>query len=257
MQVNMRFLIVVGLAAILSGCGISKEVYMGDVTRLRAQINDLEGTGSALSREGRRCVEQLAAARQATESCRNKVAALQGQGAQLSAELEAKLGRIRELEASMARQQAVFDSLSAALDSLVKAGKLTVSIVRGQFTVQMSDKILFDSGKYAIKTEASETLIELTNILRSVANRRFQVVGHTDSDGSADYNWRLSSNRSKAVSTYMIEQGMPPERLTFAGAGPYQPTAPNDTPENKAQNRRIEIVLVPDLEALLKPLQKK
>jgi len=59
------------------------------------------------------------------------------------------------------------------------------------------------------------------------------------------------------VMDFMIKEGMPPERLSFAGAGEFQPAAANDTPENKAQNRRIEVVLVPDLEALLSPLRRK
>ncbi len=242
---------------LLGACGISKEVYHGDVNRLRGQIKSLESKNQGLFKDNGARAAAVSKLEQDMAACTNKVAALQGQGAQLSAELQAKLTRIRELEAVAARQKAVFDQLTKALDALVKSGKLTVSIVRGQFTVQMSEKILFDSGRYAIKPEAEETLTDLTNILRSVANRRFQVVGHTDTDGSADFNWKLSSNRSRAVTTYMIEQGMPPERLTFAGAGEYQPNVPNDSPEQKAQNRRIEIVLVPDLEELLAPLRDK
>ena len=182
---------------------------------------------------------------------------MKSQGGQLSTELRGALQRIRQLESVAARQQEVFDSLTRALGSLVLAGKLSVSIVRGQFTVQMSDKILFASGKYGLKAEATGTLLELTRILRSVPGRRYQITGHTDSDGPEDFNWRLSGNRSRAVMDFMIKEGMPPERLSFAGAGEFQPAAANDTPENKAQNRRIEVVLVPDLEALLSPLRRK
>jgi len=232
------------------GCGISKEVYKKDVSALRGQIKGLETTNADLYKQRGKLTQDLS-------KCTNELSGLRSQGAQMDANLAQALKRIQELQAISAAQQAVFEKLRRELDGLVRAGKLSIAIVRGQFTVQMADKILFDSGKYAIKPEAEEVLVELTRILGGLKGRLWQVAGHTDSDGGAEYNSRLSGNRSRAVLSFMLENGMPPERVSFAGYGEFAPAAANDTPENKALNRRIEIVLIPDLEALLGPLGSK
>lgn len=257
MVARMRTTLSILVLTLTVGCGISKEVYQADVNRLSGQIQELETSNSSLLKESGLKSEQLAKLRATLTHAQRELAGLRSQGAHLDASLASALSRVRELEEVAARQKAIFDKLHKALESLVKSGKLTVAIVKGQFTVQMSDKILFDSGKYALKEEAAATLTELTNILRSIPDRRYEVVGHTDTDGSDDFNWKLSGNRSRSVMSFMIAQGMPPERLLFAGAGPFQPTAANDTPENKAMNRRIEIVLIPNLEELLAPLSDK
>ncbi len=237
------------------GCGVPQKRYNGDITRLRKQIDVLEKTNADLFRKSGTLHQRISDCRRDKATCERSLAAIKSQGAALDANLANALKRIRSLEAIAARQRAVFDRLRSALEQLVKAGKLRVAIVRGQFTVMMSDKILFDSGKYAIKQDAEGTLRMVTNILRSVAGRRWQVAGHTDSDGGADYNWRLSGNRALAVTNFMIADGMPEQTISFAGYGKFQPTAPNDSKENKALNRRIELVLIPNLEHLLAPFK--
>ncbi len=167
--------------------------------------------------------------------------------------LDTRWERVGQLLRITKAQKAVFKKLRSALDELVRAGKLSVGIVRGQFTVNMVEKILFDSGKSDLKAGAKETLAELASILRSVPERRYQVAGHTDSRGSDGFNWKFSGARARAVLKFMIAEGMAPRRISYTGYGEYQPTAPNDTSDNMALNRRIEVVLVPDLEAFLKP----
>lgn len=245
-------MIICGLLAV--GCGVPQKRYNGDITRLSKQINNLEKTNADLFKKNGTLHQTLSTCQQNKAACERNLSALKSQGAALDANLAKALERIQALETIAAKQRAVFERLRAALDQLVKAGMLKVAIVRGQFTVLMSDKILFDSGRYAIKGEAEATLRTVTNILRSVTGRRWQVAGHTDSDGPADFNWKLSGSRALAVVNYMISEGMPHETISFAGYGEYAPTVGNDTKENKALNRRIEIVLIPDLEQLLSPI---
>ena len=237
-------------ASSLGGCGISEKIYKRDTGKLKDRIAVLEGERDTLRGERDACQGDA-------EACARELAAMQSRGETLDAGLAKALQRIRGLEAVTAAQRAVFDRLRSALDELVRAGKLSIVIVRGQFTVQMAEKILFDSGKADLKAEARETLVELTTILASIPERRYQIAGHTDSRGSDSLNWRLSGSRARAVLKFMIDNGMSAPRVSYAGYGPYQPTAPNDTPDNMALNRRIEIVLVPDMEAFLAPFAGK
>lgn len=240
-----------GLVLLLGACAtVARDKYELDVSGLKKQIKELEGTNATLYGEKGTCNQQL-------DRCQSELTAMKSQGKELDANLTSAIKRIEELEAIAAAQAAVFDNLRKQLDGLVQAGKLSVSIVRGQFTVQMADKILFDSGKYELKQDGKATLVELAKILGGLQGRSWQVSGHTDSDGGDDFNWRLSGNRSRVVLQFMLENGMPAERISFAGYGKFAPTAPNDTPENKTLNRRIEIVLIPDLDALLAPFKKR
>ena len=228
------------ISAWLVGCGVPKDKYFGDVGRLRTQIDDLRS-------------QKTSALRKALDLER-QVAAMSSKGAQLNEGLRKALDRIAKLEDLAARQRQIFERLRSEFDALVKSGVLTVSVIRGQFTVQLANKVLFDSGKSVVKTEGEETLREVTRILAGLKDRFYQVAGHTDTDGGVDFNWRLSGRRSLAVIALMIKEGMPPGRISYAGYGAFHPTASNDTPEGKALNRRIEIILLPDMEAFMAPL---
>ncbi len=239
--------LVAGALAVTAGCGIPKEQYDRDVGALEQQIATLEQDRTTAEQRAAQCEEGRA-------TCERELRAIRSQGAQLDEGLRRALERIGELEQVAARQQAVFDRLRQSLDALIKAGKLSVAIVRGQFTVQMADKILFDSGSSSLKREAEDTLRELASILGSIPDRRYQIVGHTDSDGDPDFNWRLSGARARSVHQFMVKEGLAPERVSYSGYGQFQPNAPNDTPENKAQNRRIDIVLIPNMEEFMAPI---
>ena len=95
-------------------------------------------------------------------------------------------------------------------------------------------------------TDIPETPIEIVD---NAAGQRYearigtQVVGYTDSDGSPDANLALSQERADAVKAYLVDQGVPEGDLTTLGRGEADPIVPNDTPENKAKNRRIELIV--------------
>jgi chemotaxis protein MotB len=118
----------------------------------------------------------------------------------------------------------------------------------------MGDKILFDPGKTDLKPEGKEALTQVTTVLKELQNRNFQIAGHTDNAPmkSAKFrsNWDLSTARAVEVLNYMIGAGMEPKRVSAAGYADTSPVASNDSPENKAKNRRIEITLVPNLDDL-------
>ncbi|MBP7125417.1 OmpA family protein [Myxococcota bacterium] len=234
-----------GLALLpLAACGISKDVYQKDVGLLRDQLN-------ATEREKAECVQARDGLRGERDRLTEELAALGRDRSALSADLQKALARMEELRQQAERRKAKLRELRAKLQEMVAAGKLKVRVDKGRMIVEMAEKVLFDSGKFKLKPEGLEALAQLTSVLRSIEGRAFQVTGHTDDVGGDEYNWTLSLNRAREVVLQMIEMGMPPERLSAAGYGKFSPVAPNDTPEGRAQNRRIEIVLVPNLDELL------
>lgn len=171
-----------------------------------------------------------------------------------SAELAKKEEAIRALQAQVDRLRAIFTDLEQKLDSLVKSGKLTVKMRGGMLIVQLPERILFQTGRYNLKAEGKAAIESVAEILKTMKHR-WQVAGHTDDVGNPKFNWRLSSRRASAVLRVMLDAGMPPEQVSMAGFGQYLPVAPNDTDDNKALNRRTELLLVPDLSELLSPIR--
>jgi chemotaxis protein MotB len=169
-------------------------------------------------------------------------------------EIATKEAAIKALQAQVDRLRAIFTDLEQKLDSLVKSGKLIVKMRQGLLIVQLPERILFPSGSARLKNEGKEAVVSVTEILKAMKHR-WQVAGHTDDVGSPKLNWRLSVQRARAVLYVMLQAGMPPEQISTAGFGPYLPVAPNDTPENRAMNRRTELLLVPDLSELLSPIR--
>ena len=102
-----------------------------------------------------------------------------------------------------------------------------------------------------------ETLVEVAQALSALPGRRFQVAGHTDSVGGANGNWKLSAERAWSVTKTLIKAGVSSDSISFAGYGQFQPTASNEDDETRALNRRIEIVLIPDMEEFMTPLLNK
>jgi outer membrane protein OmpA-like peptidoglycan-associated protein len=106
--------------------------------------------------------------------------------------------------------------------------------------------ILFDSGKATFKKGTYTVLESITSILNEYPNSRFQVEGHTDSDGSNELNQTLSENRAAAVKNYLIEEGVATDRLRSTGFGETKPMSSNKNAKGKAENRRVEISLIKD-----------
>jgi len=225
------------LAFTVVGCGISEEAYMRDMNMLKDQIADLEGNKGTLVGERDRLKKEMEV--------------LGREKGTLSKELKDTLDQVDRLKKQADRRKASLDALKAKLQEMVAAGKLRIRTDRGRMIVEMSEKVLFDVGRYRLKEDGVIALEELTPILVSLDDRNFQVAGHTDDTGSDITNWNLSLNRAREVVFHMIEIGMAPHRISAAGYGKFMPVALNDTMEGRAENRRIEIVLVPNIGELM------
>lgn len=149
------------------------------------------------------------------------------------------------------------DEMRAALQSK----DITISQLQGKLTVNILDHVLFDSGEAAVKTEGQEILRRLAAVLAAHTNRALHVIGHTDNvpiRASARSrfasNWELSTARATAAVRFLHEQaGVNPKQLGALGYGEFHPVADNATPEGRAKNRRIAVVILPEELAATKP----
>lgn len=139
--------------------------------------------------------------------------------------------------------------------------KITVKIEERGIVVRFMDDVFFDSGSAKIKIESFEILKSVAELLNreEFINRQIRIEGHTDSDPilkSSKYptNWELSSDRATNVLRYLVEvESIEGERVSSSNYSYYRPIVPNDSPENKAKNRRVDVIILKDIYQELEP----
>lgn len=169
--------------------------------------------------------------------------------------LEAKLEGARTLAEN--RKQ-LHDALRADLDSLVESGKVNITTRRGLLMVQIPQDVLFASGRFSLSSEGKQTLGSVASALGELEQHQILVAGHTDDipvgKKSVNFqnNWELSTQRALSAKQVLVEAGLAKEKLAAAGFGQYDPIASNDSEESRGENRRVELMLIPDLSRVLK-----
>ncbi|MBP6557979.1 MAG: OmpA family protein [Flavobacterium sp.] len=182
-------------------------------------------------------------------------------------ELASNTKRLNELESMIAAKDAAMkklkDTLSKALNAFEGKG-LTVEMKNGKVYVSMENKLLFQTGSWAVGSEGRKAVVEVGKVLAQNADITVLIEGHTDNDkilgnigGGIESNWDLSTKRATAIVNILGENGgIQKKNLTAAGRGEYAPIMSNDSPEGKAKNRRIEIILTPKLDEISKMLNE-
>ncbi len=264
----LRPLTVTGLCACLTlfaGCGIPKEEHDAALRKLREEGQaDLDAAqrkaqeeyakrdkalaesaemADGLKARGDDLERKLVRAEKSLEDCTSKG----GDKAKMLAQCQAEQGQLRDRLGSV---EGVIQKVRSALKAMSDAGKLTVKVERGFLIIALQGDILFDSGKSTLKEGAEPVLAELAEVLKSMPDRRFQVAGHTDNQGKESTNWRLSMDRALTVVEFLVLKGVAGKGLSSGGYGPYQPVGGNETPEGRAVNRRVEFLLVPNLDEI-------
>lgn len=239
-RLQMRSVVVLVLA--LSGawaCGVNKEVH-------QKALDDLTATQA-----------ELDATRKERDGLKEQLGMSEGERGQLAknqAASEAELAELRKQREASEKRLAAFRELKKRFAKLVDTGKLQVAFRNGQMVLKLPSGILFPSGQAELTKPGQEALTEVTTILLEFKDRRFVIAGHTDTDPIKSRkfksNWDLSTARALSVVQFMVSAGFPSTSLAAAGYGEFDPVAANDTEENKQLNRRIEIMLVPDLSEL-------
>lgn len=275
-------LFVLSLAVgLLAGC-VSQSKYQAlearassERTALGKDIAALRSQVGGLREEVARREAQIASLNQQTTDLEARKAALERQVAALNARLAETEKRAAETEkqatesstqkdAEINRLKGTYDSLVKDLQSEISRGQIKVTQIRDKLSVQLVEKILFDSGKAEIKPGGKEVLTKVGNVLLAVKDKQIRIEGYTDSVpiGGAlrqqfPTNWELSTQRAATVLRFLEEKiGVEGKYLSAVGYGSFRPVASNDTPEGRAENRRIEIALTPlDVQEVLKELR--
>ena len=173
--------------------------------------------------------------------------------------------RVNELEALIARQDSVVNSLRKKLtDALIGFDDedLTIEVRDGKVYVSLSEQLLFKSGSTTVDAKGKQAIKKLAEVLEKHEDIDILIEGHTDNvpikGGNMKDNWDLSVLRATSIVRILTESGkLDPARVISAGRGEYHPVSTNDSSEGRKKNRRTEIILSPKLDELFKILDTK
>lgn len=178
----------------------------------------------------------------------------------LSRELAEREARVNELQSLIAKKDSAVQGLKRKmLEALTGfgAGDLSVYEKDGKVYVALSDKLLFASGSYTVEPRGKEALTKIAGVLNKQADISVMVEGHTDNKpyatttGPINSNWDLSVMRASSVTKILVDVSkVDARRVTPAGRGEFFPVETNDTPEGRSKNRRIEVILTPDMKGI-------
>jgi chemotaxis protein MotB len=247
-----RIAIVVALFS-LSACGYSEEEWQG---KLRV-ISDLQDQLAQRDQKIQEDESRIGSLTTERDRLQGQLQTLGTQADQLQvnlAEVQRLYDEAKRLQEQQAARLAMFRATLEKFRAMIQSGRLRVRIDRGRMVVEMASNVLFPSGSAELSEMGRTTLSELAAVLTQIADRNFQVAGHTDNVpiGSGRYNdnWELSTDRALSVVRFLQEVGVSPGKLAAVGYGEFQPVADNNSDSGREQNRRIEIVLMPNLDEL-------
>lgn len=279
---QIRNLLAIGVSAALFTSCVSTKKYQSEVQRVtdlqtqyancQAETADLRNRNSGLLSENDALKKQVDYLKQNNTAALKQLEDLSVISAQQAESIRksmdnmgAKDAYIQNLQQSMARK----DSLNMALVMNLKGAignlddkDINIKVDKGVVYIDISDKLLFNSGKFDITPEAKVVLGKVATVLKNQPNIEFMVEGHTDNvpyrgGGLMMDNWDLSVKRATSVVRVLQnEYGLDPAKMAAAGRGEYVPLTTNDSPEGKAANRRTRIVILPQLDQFFKLLER-
>jgi len=275
-------LLVIGFASLsLVGCvkKSTHRVALSDLDRARFDVSELQGRVAELEDERDALREEMDAEQQRRDSIESSLhvamARLEADGAARLDESRREVERLRTLlaqqgsdydalqrrleslaavEREVRERNAIYEDVIARFRSLMDGGQLTVAIQRGRLVILLPQDVLFSSGSATLGREGQSVIRQVAEVLSEFPDRQFQVEGHTDNVPIATErfpsNWELSSARALAVVRLLTESGVAPGNVSGAAFGEHQPVASNDDVEGRRRNRRIEIVMLPNLDVI-------
>jgi chemotaxis protein MotB len=244
------------------GCGYSQEEWDQKLRENESYRNQL----AARQQAHQKCEADLSDALSEVDSLKSKLNQRGLNIDNLSANLEQQRKALEEYrrraeQLDQVRQR--FELLRKKLQKLTQLG-LTVEVRDNRMLIQLPGDVLFDSGRDRLKVEGEKILLQVAQVIRDdreLAAREFQVAGHTDAKplagGPFKDNWGLSAMRARSVLDLLTTPadedggGLDPKHWSAAGYGETDPVATNETPEGRTKNRRVELVVQPNVEEML------
>lgn len=245
----------------------TRDKLQSDYNALKSSYDNLTASYDALEKNSSAAIaDNVKKNRELLAQLEAKEQALAAENARLKKleeDLASRSNRVAELESLIAAKDEAMrnlkDAISRALTDFEGKG-LTVEQRDGKVYVSMENKLLFSSGSWAVNSQGRQAVVQLGNVLADNSEIAVLIEGHTDNvpykgNSQLSGNWDLSTKRATAIVNILRENAaIIPENLTAAGRGEYAPIATNDTPEGRAKNRRIEVILTPKLDEITKLL---
>jgi chemotaxis protein MotB len=244
-----------GFALGCVGLGSHREVVAerdrlaDEKAQLAERVRLLEASNASLSAERVRLLEETEDLREQHAALEEGVADLQRRHDALSESLTAREAELASRSEEVARLRGTYEGLVSDLEAEVQAGQIQIQQLREGLLLKVSDEILFPSGSAQLSVQGKDVLARVAGHLKQLPDR-VEVQGHTDNVpiATAIYpsNWELAAARATGVVRWLEAQGLEARRLSGVSFGEQHPVAPNDTPEGRSRNRRIEIRLLPE-----------
>ncbi|MBX3183701.1 MAG: OmpA family protein [Polyangiaceae bacterium] len=260
-SVTRRLSLLLAAGFLSSACGYSQEEWDQKVRELEAAQNQLAAQRTAHKKCEQDHSDAVAEVDQLKKQLRERGVNLDN----LSTSLQENMRALEEYKRRAEQLDQIrqrFENLRTRLKKLTDLG-LKVEVRNNRMLIQLPGDVLFDSGKDSLKPEGITILEQVADVVKNdpdLAKRYFQVAGHTDSaplkGGFFRDNWGLSAMRARSVLVFLTGDapkggGLEAKRWSAAGYADTDPVAPNDSDEGRAKNRRVELVVVPDVEEML------
>jgi chemotaxis protein MotB len=242
---------------------MENETQAEEIKRLKAQVSKLREQNTQLSDEFSRLDQNY---QQLKNQSTSEIRALINKLELMEGDLAQRERRLKEIESQMQAQDSVMQAIRKSIEDALfgfKDAGLSVEVRNGKVYVSLSNKLMFSSGSTQLDSRGKGALKELAKVLNQQSDLSILVEGHTDNVpvtnlGVLKDNWDLSVMRSTEVVRYLTEkEKVDSKRITASGKGEYMPVADNSTVEEKAKNRRTEIILTPKLSELYQLLPPK
>jgi chemotaxis protein MotB len=261
MKLHFNLVLIISIA--LSSC-VSKKKYINE----QSKVNYLQSDSLKTHKNLENCYSSLSEVNQKVSLLENDKNEIQKEMSDLSSSAKATINnskmtiaeqakRLKDLQVLIQSQKDILTNLKKTIaDALVnfKPDELSVEVKDGRLYVSLQEKLLFKSGSAVVDPKGKEALKSLATVLNTTQDISVLIEGHTDNvpiSGKYQDNWMLSVERSTSIvriltSDYKVDSKM----ITAAGRAEFNPVAPNTSIDGKAKNRRIEIILSPNLKEL-------
>jgi chemotaxis protein MotB len=255
----LRLATITLLLGIATGC-VGKAKYNDSLLEQEELRNRMDGMVTAMNEMG----TEIEHKDRDNRVCRNALDETNRQLATKVAEAGALNQSVSEMQVALAelemRRAQTEENLQSYRDLVTKfqemidAGTLTVQVIDGRLVVQLATDILFGAGSASLSRDGKGAISDVAKVLASIEDREYQIAGHTDdrpiSTATFPSNWHLGSYRAISVAQLLVKEGLPADRVSAASYAEHRPADTNRTSEGRTNNRRIEIVIVPDMSTL-------